>query len=320
MRLISSCSAESPSGCLADVDTDGVAARVFEDGRIDQPVDDQHVRRLQVLLRLQRDEVGLAGPAADQRHAAYGRLVASAGGKLMLELAVGGFGVTVQDGLAPAPLQQRFPGAAAHDRVGDGLLHAAAQRLRALRDLPEGGRQPALDLGLDLPRQDGRGALRADGDDDRVAIDDRRHDEVALRGPVDDVGRQAAGTTGTGYASVEVRIIRGSEDQRRPVEVAFAEGAPLDGEARDPGVGNILGDLRRDDLQACAGLGEQAHLLQRLLAAADDEHVAALEIEEDRKVPQRFTFRCLRAEDDDLIGLNRPTAAALARVGRSPVL
>ena len=217
-------------------------------------------------------------------------------------------------------LQQRFPGAPAHDRVGDGLLHAAAQCLRPLRDLPEVGRQPALDLGLDLPRQDRRSAFRADGNDDGVAIDDRRHDEVALRGAVDDVGRQAAGTAGSSNARVEVRIFRGREDQRRPVEIAFGECAPLNGEAGDPGVGNVLGNLGRYDLQSCAGLGKQTHLLQRLLTAADDEHVPVLEIEEDRKVPQRLTFRCLRAEDDDLIGLNRPTAAALARVGRFPVL
>ena len=65
---------------------------------------------------------------------------------------------------------------------------------------------------------------------------------------------------------------------------------------------DVLADVGGDDPQARRRLGQQAQLLQCLLAAADDEHVAAVEIEEDREVPQRRTFRCLRAEHHDRLG------------------
>ena len=199
-------------------------------------------------------------------------------------------------------MQQGLPRPPAHDRVGDRLLHAAAQRLGASCDLAEMGRQPAFDLGLDLARQDGRGALRADGDDDRIAVDDGGHDEVALRGTVDDVGRQAAGAAGGGDAGVELGVVTGGEDQRRAVEVGLGEGVTLDDNRRNGSGGDVLADVGGNDPQARRRLGEQPQLLQCLLAAADDEHVAAVEIEEDREVPQRRTFRFLRAEHHDRLG------------------
>ena len=55
---------------LADEDALGVAARVLQDLRVHQPVHHQHVGLLQPLQRLQGEQVGIAGAAADQRHAA----------------------------------------------------------------------------------------------------------------------------------------------------------------------------------------------------------------------------------------------------------
>ena len=100
--------------------------------------------------------------------------------------------------------------------------------LGALRDASEMGRQPALDLGFDLAGEDRRGAFRADGDDNRIAIDDRRHDEVALRWAVDHVDGQAAGPRRGGDARVELWVVAGGKDQRRPVEVGLGESMPLD--------------------------------------------------------------------------------------------
>ena len=94
-------------------------------------------------------------------------LLRTAGGELSVELTVGYLAVARQDGGAPGALQQRLPGAAAHHRIGDGVVHPAAKLLGPLRHMSEMSRQPAFDLGLDLAGKDRRRAFRADGDDDR---------------------------------------------------------------------------------------------------------------------------------------------------------
>ena len=141
---------------------------------------------------------GSPGTAADQRHAADRLLPARPGRELAVELAVGGIVVSSQNGLAPTPCSR-----ASHVRrrtTGSATASCTRRRSgwRAPRDLSEMRRQPALDPGLDLAGENGRGAFGADGDDDRIAVDDGRHDEIALRGTVDDVHRQAAGRAGGG--------------------------------------------------------------------------------------------------------------------------
>ena len=70
VRLISACGVEGPRGVLAHEDALGVAARIVKDARVDQPVDDQHVGLLHALQRLEGEEVGIAGAAADEGYAA----------------------------------------------------------------------------------------------------------------------------------------------------------------------------------------------------------------------------------------------------------
>ena len=123
---MSDCAADVTLRLLADIDANGVATRVFEDRGIDEPIDDEHVGGLQVLLRLEGDEVRFAGAAANQRDAARRFGLGSACVELVRELAVGDCILAGQHRVAPGSLQQRFPGAPTQGRVGDGVLHAPA--------------------------------------------------------------------------------------------------------------------------------------------------------------------------------------------------
>src|SRR4029079_1985223 len=164
-----------------------------------------------------------------------------------------------------------------------------------LRHAAELRRQPAFDFGLYLAGENGSSTFGADSDDDRIAVDNRRHDEVALRPGVDHVDGKAARPGGGCNAGVEQRVIAGGEHKRRSVEVALYKIVQLDRQVRNAGGGDILAHFRGDDLEIGARLGEQAELLQSLLTAADDEHVATFKVYENREVSQRLASRCQRA-------------------------
>ena len=107
---------------------------------------------------------------------------------------------------------------------------------------------------------------------------------------------------GGGDARIKLGSSLAAKTSAAPSRSASVKACRSIDQCRHAGGGDVRADIWGDDPQARRRLGEQAELLQRLLAAADDEHVAAVEIEEDREVPQRRTFRCLRAEHDDRLG------------------
>ena len=121
MRLISACEVVGPRGVLPTKMRSAsrrAYSRIFG---FDQPVDDQHVGLLQALQRLQGEQIGIAGAAADQGHAAD----RAGAGRSRLELGgedAAGLGLrAAQDGAAEGALQQPLPQAAAGARIGDAL-------------------------------------------------------------------------------------------------------------------------------------------------------------------------------------------------------
>ena len=180
-----------PFGLLADVDALSVAPCVFEDDGIDETVDDENVGLLQPLLRPERQQIGIARTAADEGDAARGARPGAGRLELALELALSSGGFTAQYGGAPYPGEQRLPQATPRGCIGEAVLHPAPQRHGALGHSAEVRWQPGFDLGFDLAGENGRSALSADGDHDRIAVDDRRHDEGAFGRAVDHVVRNA---------------------------------------------------------------------------------------------------------------------------------
>jgi hypothetical protein len=165
------------------------------------------------------------------------------------------------------------------------------------------GRQPGLQPGLDLARQHGGSTLRADRHRHRGAVDDRRHNEGGELRRVDNVDGNAARLGRAGDAGVELAVAGGGIDEALSLEVAGEEHAQHDPD----GVGllqlaQLVGDSFGDDRDMGAGLQQEAHLLRRLLAAADHQHVRLVEVGKEGKVlhapqaPARVTSkpsRCL---------------------------
>ena len=80
-----------------------VAPCVFEDDGIDETVDDENVGLLQPLLRLERQQIGIARTAADEGDAARGARPGAGRLELALELALSSGGFAAQYGRAPYP-------------------------------------------------------------------------------------------------------------------------------------------------------------------------------------------------------------------------
>ena len=110
----------------------------------------------------------------------------------------------------------------------NGLGDALAQRMRALGQRAEVGRQQRLEPGLDLARQHRRGALGADRHRHRRAVDDGRRDEGGELGRIDDVDGDAAGPGGARHRGIEHAVAGRRIDEALAVQIARLEGARHD--------------------------------------------------------------------------------------------
>ena len=137
---------------------------------------------------------------------------------------------------------------------------------------------------IDL-RKHRRGAFGADRHADRRAVDDRRREEIAEFGTVDGVDRDASCARVVGDAAVE-RFVAGRREDHHG---AGKEGGMIVG--LDHGLRHSRRSRRqapapgrsRDDLDRGARLAEQPRLGKRLVAAADDDHDAPFDPQEDGK-------------------------------------
>ncbi len=124
----------------------------------------------------------------------------------------------------------------------------------ALGDAAEARRQPGLDLGLDLARKNGRRTFGADGDDDRIAVDDRRHDERALARRIDHVHGHAVSLGRSGDERVGLWVIAGRKDDGGAGDIRSLKAAALEATTHRAlrQRGNAVVDRLGDDADARA--------------------------------------------------------------------
>ncbi len=120
-----------------------------------------------------------------------------------------------------------------------------------------------------------------DGDRDRPAIDDRRHDEAREGGTVDHVHRHALRLGKLRDPRLQ-RLVGGrDDDQCYARQVSLVEGPA--GPA-DAGVGDELGDLAGhrfgDQRYLRTGRQQELDLARRVIGAADDQHTTTLQRQE----------------------------------------
>ena len=182
-----------------------------------------------------------------------------------------------------------------------GMVLATTSRsaLGALRQRAEVGGQPGLEPGLDLARQHRRGALGADRHRDGSAVDDGRHDEGGELGRVDDVDGNAARLGRARDGGVEQRGRRwrhrrgaGPRGRGRGRCAARSRWRCSSSSSRSSSV-----TVSATTVICALVFEQQPHLLRRLLAAADHQHVRLVEVGKEGKVlhapqaPARVTSR-----------------------------
>ena len=264
---------------LADVEALGVTTRQGQHFLRHQPVIDHDIGALQQAMGLQGQEIGIARAGADQMHHSSDRcrLIARAI-EHADQFAPRADLVAGQRHLADAAGKDAVPEAPPRARLGQRAAHLLAEDLGEARHPTDGGRQDALDLGLELARQRRRRAAGRDGDGDRRAVDDRRHDEARELWRVDHVHRYRAALGRQRYARLQLLVFGSHEDQRHAGEVGLVESAAG---PRDAAVGDELRDLAGDGLgdqrHLRAGGHEQLDLARRRLTAAHHQDAAVLQ-------------------------------------------
>ena len=186
-----------PAVALADGDELGVTARARQDGRRHQVVVQDGIGLLQELRGAQGQEIGITRAGADdvgdagrRRTTARGVLLATARSIELAQHHAAGAGVIAgQHQLGRRSLDQPAPQGAAVRRLGDQRADLGAKGFGEAGQRAQSLGQDRLEALAQHGRQDGRRAAGRDRDHDVVAIDDRRHDEIAQRRPVDDVHR-----------------------------------------------------------------------------------------------------------------------------------
>ena len=250
---------------------------------------DDDVRFIELALGLQGQKLGIAGAGSDQGDAAGPALRAAVerGGKGRLERRRIAPEKTVAQRAEEEPPPEitarrtrlergRHPGPKSDGPPGQGA---------------ETGRQHRLDLLADALAEDRGRTLGADGDHQRVAVDDGGGDDGGEVGAVDDIDRNAAGLRGGRYRRLERRV-GSDEHQGRTVQHAGLEAGaePGNGAMADQPVElgmEPVGDERHD----CLRFEQQPDLAQGFLAAADHHHAALAHVEEHREIAHGCLLR-----------------------------
>ena len=268
---------------LADQHAPRLAPRQLEDLRADQPVVEDDVGRLQGAERLEGEQLRIARPGADE-----GDRSAIAGPrKSQVSQVLLGRRRTGRECLVRKPT----PKVAARRAHRQSCRDGRAQALRRRRPDAEGWVQQRLDLGADRLAQDRRGAIGADADHHRRAIDDAAEAEGRELGCVDDVDGDAVPASGRGECG---RLLagQGAVRQRGSGQVVCVPSPADNGDAAGRRrlrerieLGAWIGCKR---LHVCAGSSGKLGLPDRRIAGPGQDDALARQIDEYRQHRQRM--------------------------------
>ncbi len=216
---------------LADEHPLGVTAHVIENVVADQAVVDHHVGSLHRPQRLEGQQVGIARAGADDGDVALRRRCGGAAVDQVQHRLAGRGLVAGQNARRDGAVEHGLPQPPAVAGIGDLGLDRSPEGTGEAGQPAEPGGQAVFQVGTQPARQHRRGTAAGNADNDRAAIDNRRHDEGGKVGPVDHVDRHRRRPRRRCHRPVG-RIVAGRADrQRRSSQIGRAErpGAPGDG-------------------------------------------------------------------------------------------
>ena len=163
-------------------------------------------------------------------------------------------------------------------------LAVAAQKCG---ELTERRRDRALQLSLDHPGEDRRGAGRGDCRDQRRPVEDGRRDEIAQLHAISDIGEHARLLRQRMETQVGLVVLRRAIGDRRALEVGGLGRAGKTGQSLMMAeIAELVGQLGGEQLHP--GPGAQRHLRTpcgKCSSASDNDSLAA-NVEKDRQVIQ----------------------------------
>ena len=204
---------------------------------------------------------------------------------------------------------------AVQHQIGDGaigeLLQDPTARRRVTHSPPDGffppfdearktakpgGQQPFQAL-ADAAGENGGAAAGADGNQNRVAVHNRGHEEAGEGGLIDDVHRHADILGAAGDFPVLIVVAGCGENHSLIADIIQAEGAAQQNDLVGHGGGfDFCRRVLRHDRNARAGAFQQAQLLRCRFTAADNQGFALVQRQENRQAVHRpFPFLQSRA-------------------------
>ncbi|EZQ16479.1 hypothetical protein CF98_40260 [Halopseudomonas bauzanensis] len=201
---------------LAHRDALGIAAPHGNHGVRHQRVMQDDVGLHQKPLRPERQKVFRPRTGPHQSHMA-GRCVGTGehGGSHRMRAR----DIAPGNGARRRPLEELTPEATARRAFGKQLLRRIAKGDGQRSERAQRRRQHPVDARTNHLGKNRPGTLRADGDRDRGAIDQRRGEEIAKLGPVDRVDLDAESTGIRDNASIQWLVPARGEHQRGPIEI-----------------------------------------------------------------------------------------------------
>ena len=258
---------------LAGKDADGIAAGVLQDRSRHEAINDDDIRLLQALLGPERQQVWVTWACADERYAAHGLASMRCMSNLDFETLVRRHHITGNDRIAPRPAEQVFPQPSATDGIIYIVVQACAQRHGLPGDFADARRQKSFDLGANVAGENRRCPFAADGDDDRIPIDQRRDDEGACSRVVDHIDLDTPRRSRRRYGHRQFRIVTSDEDEARAIKVSGRKRLVDQSDRMGIDQGSQLWRHDgADDGETCCRLQQQAQLLDCLLATTDDRN------------------------------------------------
>ncbi len=272
---------------LADVDAFGLPPHEAHQGFVGEPVVEHDIGLLHQAKRAESKEVGIARTRADQIDLAARRLDRLGSGALDRagERGLRAGVVASEHPFSDRSLQNVLPEAAAQDRRGNRLRDGGAKGAGQAGETPISGGDQAFQPRLQHARQDRRSALSRDRNDERIAVDDRGHDEVAEARPVGDIDQGARLFRRGAEDGRETLVLDRDEAKRRPLEIPRLGIAGFMPKIRQLARrAKILAKLGCKGSDARAGLHQEFGPTRRDHAAADNDGGLVAKVEKNRQV------------------------------------
>jgi hypothetical protein len=224
-----------------------------------------------------------------------------------------GLGSPGKDRAGNRPIHHLFPEAAAPRHVVDRGAEPRAIFPHQRGELSDPLRQDRLDALAQSPRQDWCSPAGPDRDHHIAAIDDRRNDEGGKIGAIDHVDRDACGPGARGDVVVE-RPSGRRDDGDGVGKIGGARIIGVDDDALAAAGRNRLGAqdvVAGEPAQARPGGIEQAQLVERRLARADQHQGSGREVEKDGEKSHRILYPAAAKIVFLYRSFNRPTKRML---------